>query len=108
MICRKHRREQCILCLLKAINQNSLMCNEIDALECHIPSENWGIWLCQKREYKFSEQQLKDCESNGVDLLKYSEVYVNILCILHVKHILWPKALSKMDFFSFFFFSPLP
>jgi len=32
-------------------------------------------------------------------ILKCSEVYVNILCILNVKYSLWTKALSKMDLF---------
>lgn len=32
-------------------------------------------------------------------IVKYSGVYVNTSCILYVKYILWPKALSKRDHF---------
>lgn len=43
VISRRQRRKRHILCLLKAINQNSLTCNEIDLLECHLAFENQGI-----------------------------------------------------------------
>lgn len=68
-------------------------------LECHIPPESQGIWLCQKTKCKFNEQWLQNCEPKETYILKYSEVCVNISCILHVKYNLWPKALSKMDLF---------
>lgn len=37
--------------------------------------------------------------NQNIAIVKYSEVYANVSCIILVNYFLWPKALSKRDHF---------